>query len=85
MTVLGGNVTVRATYKEKEIPGAPKYDLHVINGQGSGQYTSNKQVDITANPAPEGKEFDKWVVIEETVTVTDITKAKTTLQVHIRH
>ena len=80
MTVLGGNVTVRATYKEKEIPGAPKYDLHVINGQGSGQYTSNKQVDITANPAPEGKEFDKWVVIEETVTVTDITKAKTTLR-----
>ena len=80
MTVLGGNVTVRATYKEKEIPGAPKYDLHVINGQGSGQYASNKQVDITANPAPEGKEFDKWVVIEETVTVTDITKAKTTLR-----
>lgn len=80
MTVLGGNVTVRATYKEKEIPGAPKYDLHVINGQGSGQYASNKQVDITADPAPEGKEFDKWVVIEETVTVTDITKAKTTLR-----
>lgn len=79
ITVLR-KVTVTATYKEKEIPGAPKYDLHVINGQGSGQYTSNKQVDITANPAPEGKEFDKWVVIEETVTVTDITKAKTTLR-----
>ena len=80
LTTLGGYATVTATYKEKEIPGAPKYDLHVINGQGSGQYTSNKQVDITANPAPEGKEFDKWVVIEETVTVTDITKAKTTLR-----
>lgn len=79
ITVLR-KVTVTATYKEKEIPGAPKYDLHVINGQGSGQYASNKQVDITANPAPEGKEFDKWVVIEETVTVTDITKAKTTLR-----
>ena len=79
MTTLGGVVTVRATYKEKEIPGAPKYDLHVINGQGSGQYAYNKKVDITADPAPEGKEFDKWVVIEETVTVTDITKAKTTL------
>lgn len=79
ITVLR-KVTVTATYKEKEIPGAPKYDLHVINGQGSGQYASNKQVDITANPAPKGKEFDKWVVIEETVTVTDITKAKTTLR-----
>jgi len=79
ITVLR-KVTVTATYKEKEIPGAPKYDLHVINGQGSGQYASNKQVDITADPAPEGKEFDKWVVIEETVTVTDITKPKTTLR-----
>ena len=80
MTVLGGNVTVRATYKEKEIPGAPKYDLHVINGQGSGQYAYNRTVDIKADPAPEGKTFDKWVVIEETVTVTDITKAQTTLR-----
>ena len=80
MTTLGGTATVRATYKEKEIPGAPKYDLHVINGQGSGQYASNKQVDIKANPAPAGKEFDKWVVIEETVTVTDITNPDTTLR-----
>lgn len=79
MTVLGGNVTVRATYKEKEIPGVPKYDLHVINGQGSGQYAYNRKVDITADPAPAGKTFDKWVVVDETVTVTDITKAKTTL------
>lgn len=79
MTTLGGTATVRATYKEKEIPGVPKYDLYVINGQGSGQYAYNRTVEITADPAPEGKEFDKWVVIEETVTVTDITKAKTTL------
>ena len=79
MTVLGGNVTVRATYKEKEIPGVPKYDLYVINGQGSGQYAYNRKVDITADPAPAGKTFDKWVVVDETVTVTDITKAKTTL------
>ena len=26
MTVLGGNVTVRATYKDKETPGALKYE-----------------------------------------------------------
>ena len=79
MTVLGGNVTVRATYKDKEIPGVPKYDLYVINGQGSGQYAYNRKVDITANPAPEGKEFDKWVVVEDTVAVADITKPKTTI------
>lgn len=52
MTVLGGNVTVRATYKDKETPGVPKYDLYVINGQGSGQYAYNRKVDITANPRP---------------------------------
>ena len=79
MTVLGGNVTVRATYKDKETPGAWKRDLNVINGQGTGKYEYNTTVEITANPAPEGKEFDKWVVVEDTVAVADITKPKTTL------
>ena len=36
-------------------------------------------MEITANPAPEGKEFDKWVVVQDTVAVADITKPKTTL------
>jgi len=79
MTVLGGNVTVRATYKDKETPGVPKYDLYVINGQGSGQYAYNRKVDITADPAPAGKTFDKWVVVDETVTVENINNSKTTL------
>ena len=79
MTVLGGNVTVRATYKDKETPGVLKYDLNVMNGQGTGKYAYNKTVEITANPAPEGKEFDKWVVVEDTVAIADITKPKTTL------
>ena len=79
MTVLGGTVTVRATYKDKETPGALKYDLNVMNGQGTGKYAINKTVEITANPAPEGKAFDKWVVVEDTVAVADITKPKTTL------
>ena len=80
MTVLGGTVTVRATYKDKEIPGVPKYDLYVINGQGSGQYAYNRKVDITADPAPAGKTFDKWVVVDETVTVENINNSKTTLR-----
>ena len=79
MTVLGGNVTVRATYKDKETPGAWKRNLNVINGQGTGKYEYNTTVEITANPAPEGKEFDKWVVVQDTVAVADITKPKTTL------
>ena len=81
MTVLGGTVTVRATYKDKESPGAWKRDLNVINGQGTGRYEINTTVEITANPAPEGKEFDKWVVVADTVAVADITKPKTTLTI----
>lgn len=80
LTALGGNITVRATYKDKEIPGVPKYDLYVINGQGSGQYAYNRKVDITADPAPAGKTFDKWVVVDETVTAENINNSKTTLR-----
>ena len=79
LTALGGNITVRATYKDKETPGALKYDLYVINGQGSGQYAYNRKVDITADPAPAGKTFDKWVVVDDTVTVENINNSKTTL------
>ena len=47
-------VTVRA---EQE-PAA--YTLTVINGSGSGDYTENTNVSITANQAPAGKVFLGW-------------------------
>lgn len=37
------------------------YALTVENGSGSGQYEAGAQVAITANAAPAGKVFDRWV------------------------
>ncbi len=37
------------------------YFAAVENGSGSGSYQEGDIVTITANTAPEGKEFDKWV------------------------
>ena len=47
----------------KEIPGPTEYTLRVVNGEPAEITTApGTNVDIFANPAPEGKEFDKWVV-----------------------
>ena len=37
------------------------YVLTVENGSGSGSYEEGAAVTITANPAPSGKVFDKWI------------------------
>ncbi|HCY42776.1 MAG TPA: hypothetical protein DHV48_15740 [Prolixibacteraceae bacterium] len=37
------------------------YSLTVNNGSGSGSYNSGKIVSISANAAPAGKFFDKWI------------------------
>jgi hypothetical protein len=52
-------VTVTAIYRNQEAP-PPLYDLTVNNGSGSGSYPEGAQVTITADPAPVGKEFDRW-------------------------
>ncbi len=38
-----------------------EYILTVENGTGDGAYLSKEQVSITADAAPEGMEFDKWI------------------------
>ena len=47
--------------EESHYTGPTYYYLNVENGSGDGTYTYNTRVDIEADPAPEGKEFDKWV------------------------
>lgn len=37
------------------------YTLTVVNGIGSGSYAEKEGISITANAAPTGKVFDKWV------------------------
>ncbi len=52
----------------------PTYTVTVTNGTASpaGPYEEGEEVTITANAAPDGKVFDKWVVTG--VTVADVAK-----------
>lgn len=51
---VSGNRTLVANFAIKE------YTLTVNNGTGSGNYAAGAGVPITANTAPEGKQFKNW-------------------------
>ncbi|WP_144392584.1 M6 family metalloprotease domain-containing protein [Pleionea sediminis] len=53
----------------------------VENGQGGGQYAAGKTVTITANTAPEGYEFDRWVIREGSVELASSTSLETTAKI----
>ncbi|MFZ5987177.1 MAG: sialate O-acetylesterase [Bacillota bacterium] len=53
-------------YNKEGIPASPfrtdrDYRLEVLEGTASGIYKEGEVVSITANPAPAGKKFEKWV------------------------
>ena len=78
-TMPSKNVSVTATYKVVTPPVATKYTITVTNGTASKvEAEAGETVTLTANAAPEGKEFDKWVVTG--ATVADATKATTTFK-----
>jgi hypothetical protein len=47
------------------IEALPTYHVTVIEGSGSGDYEEGETVTITANTAPSGKVFDKWVTTND--------------------
>ncbi len=53
--------------------------LTVNSGIGSGGYTNGQTVTITANAAPAGQVFDKWVIDWGNPTITNTNAASTTL------
>ena len=59
-------------------PEITKYNATVNNGTGDGEYAAGEIVTITADVPAEGNVFDKWIVVDGTVTFTDATKAETT-------
>lgn len=63
--------TVTACYDKIENQTEKTFTVNVVDGLGSGTYTEGSNVTITANPAPEGKVFDKWVVKSDTDGVKD--------------
>jgi hypothetical protein len=68
--------TVAATYKDQ--PPAT-YPLTVNSGSGDGTYTSGAVANITANAAPSGQEFDRWVVNSGGAVIANTNTASTTL------
>ena len=63
--------TVTACYEKIENVEEETFTVNVVNGIGSGTYTKGSNITITANPAPEGQEFDKWEVKSDTQGVKD--------------
>lgn len=60
-----GNVTFKATYKAIE-----KFEIVVVDGTKDKEVAkAGETVTITANPAPEGKVFDKWTCETAGVTI----------------
>lgn len=55
---------------EPPAPPAPRFNVTVNNGTGSGKYEEGAYVSITANAAPEGKKFSNWTVDSGNVTIT---------------
>ncbi len=68
----GVDVAVQAVYCE--MPGEI-FELTVVNGSGSGSYPAASLVEVTADPAPEGYMFDKWM--GQNATVDDIFNPET--------
>lgn len=63
--------TITACYDKIENQTEKTFTVNVVDGLGSGTYTEGSNVTITANPAPEGKVFDKWEVKSDTEGVKD--------------
>jgi len=70
ITMPAWDVAVTATY-------AWAYTLTVNSGSGDGQYTSGTVVDVQADPAPTGWQFDQWT--GDVVDVADVYAESTTV------
>jgi hypothetical protein len=55
------------------------YDLTVNSGSGDGNYEEGSNVNITADEAPAGQEFDGWIVNSGNASIADINAASTSL------
>lgn len=74
LTMPASAVTVTATYAP-----VATYALTVNSGSGSGSYRAGAVVTITANAAPAGQVFDKWVASPGATQIADASKTTTTL------
>jgi len=71
LTMPAGNAEVTATYTDKT------WTLAVNSGTGDGDYVAGTVVDIDADSAPSGQEFDEW--IGDTTGIADVEDSSTTI------
>jgi len=71
ITMPASNAEITATYADKT------WTLTVHSGSGGGSYVVGTVVDIDADTAPSGTQFDKWV--GDTAGIASLTSASTTL------
>lgn len=62
-----------------EDPAAKTFTLTVVDGNGSGRYPAGKSITISANAAPQGKEFDRWTGDTESVSNVEASGTKVTM------
>ena len=72
LTMPAANQEITATYDD-----IPTYALTVNSGTGDGSYQAATIVDITADAAPSGQEFEDWS--GDTSGIADVNDASTTL------
>ena len=73
LTMSASVATVTATYKNIE------YALTVNNGSGDGNYETAEVANISADPAPQGQEFDAWEINSGNPTIVNLNASSTTL------
>ena len=74
---LSSTTTVTMPSSDAEITAnyspLPTYPLTVINGTGSGNYPAEREVTVTADPAPAGQQFEAWtgdVIFDDPTSLT---------------
>jgi len=70
ITMPGANTTITATYLNV-------YDLAVVNGTGDGTYTNGQVVNIDADAAVTGQQFDQWT--GDTTGIADVYASSTSI------
>lgn len=60
---------------------AERFKLIVNNGSGSGLYNKNSSFNISAELAPDGFKFDKWLIISGNPLISDIKSENTSLTI----
>ena len=77
-TMPANDVYVSAKYSSWYVPYTTYYTVSVINGHSDKSVSkAGSTVTLTADPAPDGKEFDKWEINSGIVSLKDVHSANT--------